>query len=155
MYHHPQSRSILKFDKASQGRSSHGQCGMWLLRDGSHLGLYGKGELISLMPRESGRGNAGFVHSSALDLSYRHKTDAVVEPGENLSKSGGISTWPDNSCRIVLVTSAARSFLWCAPLVRVHPSSSTRTVKAISEVEAFALRAEDLKFVAAQFRRLT
>ncbi|KAE8724209.1 ATP-dependent Clp protease proteolytic subunit [Hibiscus syriacus] len=32
--------------------------------------------------------------------------------------------------------------------------SLTRTVKAISEVESFALRAEDLKFVAAQFRRL-
>ncbi|XP_028802291.1 probable cyclic nucleotide-gated ion channel 14 isoform X2 [Neltuma alba] len=32
--------------------------------------------------------------------------------------------------------------------------SSTRTVKALVEVEAFALRAEDLKFVANQFRRL-
>nr|GMD73562.1 protein CNGC15b-like [Ipomoea batatas] len=32
--------------------------------------------------------------------------------------------------------------------------SSTRTVKAVSEVEAFALVADDLKFVAAQFRRL-
>lgn len=32
--------------------------------------------------------------------------------------------------------------------------SSTCTVKAISEVEAFALTAEDLKFVAAQFKRL-
>ncbi|XP_059659491.1 protein CNGC15c isoform X2 [Cornus florida] len=32
--------------------------------------------------------------------------------------------------------------------------SSTRTVKAIYEVEAFALAAEDLKFVASQFRRL-
>ncbi|XP_020080387.1 cyclic nucleotide-gated ion channel 17-like [Ananas comosus] len=32
--------------------------------------------------------------------------------------------------------------------------SSTRTVKALVEVEAFALRAEDLKFVATQFRRL-
>ncbi|XP_010915663.1 cyclic nucleotide-gated ion channel 1 [Elaeis guineensis] len=32
--------------------------------------------------------------------------------------------------------------------------SSTRTVKALSEVEAFALMAEDLKFVASQFRRL-
>jgi cyclic nucleotide gated channel len=32
--------------------------------------------------------------------------------------------------------------------------SSTRTVKAITEVEAFALVAEDLKFVASQFRRL-
>ncbi|RCV21819.1 hypothetical protein SEVIR_4G136300v4 [Setaria viridis] len=32
--------------------------------------------------------------------------------------------------------------------------SSTRTVKTMSEVEAFALRAEDLRFVAIQFRRL-
>ncbi|KAJ7972396.1 Cyclic nucleotide-gated channel 15 [Quillaja saponaria] len=32
--------------------------------------------------------------------------------------------------------------------------SSTRTVKAITEVEAFALIAEDLKFVSTQFRRL-
>ncbi|XP_043710244.1 cyclic nucleotide-gated ion channel 17-like [Telopea speciosissima] len=32
--------------------------------------------------------------------------------------------------------------------------SSTRTVKALSEVEAFALKAEDLKFVANQFRPL-
>lgn len=39
-----------------------------------------------------------------------------------------------------------------------HSSSnlptSTRTVRALKEVEAFALRAEDLKFVASQFRRL-
>lgn len=32
--------------------------------------------------------------------------------------------------------------------------SSTRTVKALKEVEAFALIAEELKFVASQFRRL-
>ncbi|ERN05914.1 hypothetical protein AMTR_s00006p00268380 [Amborella trichopoda] len=32
--------------------------------------------------------------------------------------------------------------------------SSTRTVRALGEVEAFALRAEDLKFVANQFKRL-
>nr|CAD1843292.1 unnamed protein product [Ananas comosus var. bracteatus] len=32
--------------------------------------------------------------------------------------------------------------------------SSTRTVKTLSEVEAFALMADDLKFVATQFRRL-
>ncbi|RWR83304.1 Cyclic nucleotide-binding domain-containing protein [Cinnamomum micranthum f. kanehirae] len=32
--------------------------------------------------------------------------------------------------------------------------SSTRTVRALVEVEAFALRAEDLKFVASQFKRL-
>lgn len=39
-----------------------------------------------------------------------------------------------------------------------HSSSnlpiSTRTVQALSEVEAFALMADDLKFVASQFRRL-
>ncbi|RWR93269.1 cyclic nucleotide-gated ion channel 1 [Cinnamomum micranthum f. kanehirae] len=39
-----------------------------------------------------------------------------------------------------------------------HSSSnlptSTRTVRALSEVEAFALKADDLKFVASQFRRL-
>ncbi|MED6158527.1 Cyclic nucleotide-gated ion channel 18, variant 2 [Stylosanthes scabra] len=32
--------------------------------------------------------------------------------------------------------------------------NSTRSVKALSEVEAFALEAEDLKFVASQFKRL-
>lgn len=31
---------------------------------------------------------------------------------------------------------------------------STRTVRALAEVEAFALMADDLKFVASQFRRL-
>ncbi|KAJ4816499.1 cyclic nucleotide-gated channel 6 [Rhynchospora pubera] len=36
----------------------------------------------------------------------------------------------------------------------INLPSSTRTVKALVEVEAFALRAEDLKFVANQFRRL-
>ncbi|XP_040985757.1 probable cyclic nucleotide-gated ion channel 16 [Juglans microcarpa x Juglans regia] len=34
-----------------------------------------------------------------------------------------------------------------------HPLS-TRTVKSLTEVEAFALRAEDLKFVSSQFKRL-
>lgn len=32
--------------------------------------------------------------------------------------------------------------------------SSTRTVRALTEVEAFALRADELKFVASQFKRL-
>lgn len=32
--------------------------------------------------------------------------------------------------------------------------ASTRTVQAVTDVEAFALKADDLKFVAAQFRRL-
>lgn len=40
------------------------------------------------------------------------------------------------------------------PKSGVNLPSSTRTVKAITEVEAFALMAEELKFVASQFRRL-
>lgn len=40
------------------------------------------------------------------------------------------------------------------PKCTLNLPSSTRTVKALNEVEAFALRAEDLKFVANQFRRL-
>ncbi|XP_010525915.1 PREDICTED: probable cyclic nucleotide-gated ion channel 14 [Tarenaya hassleriana] len=40
------------------------------------------------------------------------------------------------------------------PKSTVNLPSSTRTVRAIEEVEGFALRAEDLKFVANQFRRL-
>lgn len=40
------------------------------------------------------------------------------------------------------------------PKSTVNFPSSTRTVRALNEVEAFVLRAEDLKFVANQFRRL-
>uniref|UniRef100_A0A6N2KII1 Cyclic nucleotide-binding domain-containing protein n=1 Tax=Salix viminalis TaxID=40686 RepID=A0A6N2KII1_SALVM len=40
------------------------------------------------------------------------------------------------------------------PKSTLNLPSSTRTVRALEEVEAFALQAEDLKFVANQFRRL-
>ncbi|CAI8612312.1 unnamed protein product [Vicia faba] len=40
------------------------------------------------------------------------------------------------------------------PTSTLNLPASTRTVKAITEVEAFALKAEDLKFVASQFKRL-
>uniref|UniRef100_A0A2P2MAL1 Cyclic nucleotide-binding domain-containing protein n=1 Tax=Rhizophora mucronata TaxID=61149 RepID=A0A2P2MAL1_RHIMU len=40
------------------------------------------------------------------------------------------------------------------PKSGINLPSSTRTVKALTEVEAFALMAEELKFVASQFRRL-
>ncbi|KAF9596264.1 hypothetical protein IFM89_008499 [Coptis chinensis] len=61
-----------------------------------------------------------------------------------------------NSCRIGPGDFCGEELLtWALDL---HPGvilpSSTRTVKAISEVEAFALIAEDIKFVASQFRRL-
>ncbi|KAG1326952.1 Cyclic nucleotide-gated ion channel 17 [Cocos nucifera] len=40
------------------------------------------------------------------------------------------------------------------PTSNINLPSSTRTVRALVEVEAFVLRAEDLKFVANQFKRL-
>lgn len=40
------------------------------------------------------------------------------------------------------------------PKAGANLPSSTRTVKALTEVEAFALTADELKFVASQFRRL-
>ncbi|GAB2300830.1 Cyclic nucleotide-gated ion channel 18 [Dionaea muscipula] len=40
------------------------------------------------------------------------------------------------------------------PTSTLNLPSSTRTVKALTEVEAFALQADDLKFVATQFKRL-
>lgn len=61
-----------------------------------------------------------------------------------------------NSCRIGPGDFCGEELLTWAldPRPSVILPSSTRTVKAISEVEAFALKADDLKFVAAQFRKL-
>lgn len=61
-----------------------------------------------------------------------------------------------NSCRIGPGDFCGEELLTWAldPRPSVVLPSSTRTIKAISEVEAFALRAEDMKFVASQFRRL-
>ncbi|KAL3715227.1 hypothetical protein ACJRO7_007030 [Eucalyptus globulus] len=61
-----------------------------------------------------------------------------------------------NSCRIGPGDFCGEELLTWAldPRPSIILPSSTRTVKAISEVEAFALVAEDLKFVASQFRRL-
>lgn len=61
-----------------------------------------------------------------------------------------------NSCKIGPGDFCGEELLTWAldPRPSVILPSSTRTVKAISEVEAFALKADDLKFVAAQFRKL-
>ncbi|TKY67205.1 putative cyclic nucleotide-gated ion channel 15 [Spatholobus suberectus] len=61
-----------------------------------------------------------------------------------------------NSCRIGPGDFCGEELLTWAlgPRPSFTLPSSTRTVKAISEVEAFALIAEDLRFVASQFRRL-
>ncbi|KAF7804449.1 protein CNGC15a-like isoform X2 [Senna tora] len=61
-----------------------------------------------------------------------------------------------NSCRIGAGDFCGEELLpWVLdPRPNMVLPSSTRTVKAITQVEAFALRAEDLQFVAQQFRRL-
>ncbi|KAE8696706.1 putative cyclic nucleotide-gated ion channel 15 [Hibiscus syriacus] len=61
-----------------------------------------------------------------------------------------------NSCKIGPGDFCGEELLTWAldPRPSVILPCSTRTVKAISEVEAFALRAKDLKFVSSQFRRL-
>ncbi|XP_030927813.1 protein CNGC15b-like isoform X1 [Quercus lobata] len=61
-----------------------------------------------------------------------------------------------NSCSIGAGDFCGEELLTWAldPRPNVALPSSTRTVKAITEVEAFALIAEDLQFVAAQFRTL-
>ncbi|KAF8397705.1 hypothetical protein HHK36_016627 [Tetracentron sinense] len=61
-----------------------------------------------------------------------------------------------NSCRIGPGDFCGEELLTWAldPRPSVALPSSTRTVEAFSEVEGFALTADDLKFVALQFRRL-
>lgn len=61
-----------------------------------------------------------------------------------------------NSCRIGPGEFCGEELLTWAldPRPAAALPLSTRTVQAVSEVEAFALVAEDLKFVASQFRRL-
>lgn len=62
-----------------------------------------------------------------------------------------------NSCRIGAGEFCGEELLTWALDPRPAAASlpqSTRTVRAVSEVEAFALVADDLRFVATQFRRL-
>ncbi|PSS07802.1 Cyclic nucleotide-gated ion channel like [Actinidia chinensis var. chinensis] len=59
-----------------------------------------------------------------------------------------ITLKPDDFCGEELLTWALM------PSSNLNLPSSTRTVRSLTEVEAFALRAEDLKFVANQFKRL-
>ncbi|XP_039687060.1 protein CNGC15c [Medicago truncatula] len=93
--------------------------------------------------------NAGFypfgIYADAM--TSKVTSSPVVNP----SRDGFF-----NSCRIGPGDFCGEELLTWAldPRPSVILPSSTRTVKAFSEVEAFALIAEDLKFVASQFRRL-
>eukprot|EP01018_Ginkgo_biloba_P007253 Gb_31243 [translate_table: standard] len=74
--------------------------------------------------------------------------DSTTTNGGRTGFFNSITLGPGDFCGEELLTWAL------LPKSSLNLPSSTRTVKALVEVEAFALRAEDLKFVANQFRRL-
>lgn len=78
----------------------------------------------------------------------RGHLDSYTTNGGRTGFFNSIRIGPGDFCGEELLTWALD------PRPSVILPSSTRTVKAVCEVEAFALRAEDLKFVASQFRRL-
>ncbi|KAJ7979525.1 Cyclic nucleotide-gated channel [Quillaja saponaria] len=78
----------------------------------------------------------------------RGRLDSSTTNGDRTGFFNSITLRPGDFCGEELLAWAL------LPKSTVNLPSSTRTVKALDEVEAFALRAEDLKFVANQFRRL-
>ncbi|KAA8550380.1 hypothetical protein F0562_002064 [Nyssa sinensis] len=77
----------------------------------------------------------------------RGHLDSYTTNGGRIGFFNSSRIGPGNFCGEELLT-------WAIDRPRDILPSSTNTVKAISEVEAFALMAEDLKSVALQFRRL-
>ncbi|KAH0929774.1 hypothetical protein HID58_015501, partial [Brassica napus] len=78
----------------------------------------------------------------------RGKLDSSTTNGGRTGFFNSITLKPGEFCGEELLAWAL------LPKSKVNLPSSTRTVRALEEVEAFALQAEDLKFVANQFRRL-
>lgn len=78
----------------------------------------------------------------------RGRLESSTTNGGRTGFFNSITLRPGDFCGEELLTWAL------LPKSTLNLPSSTRTVKALVEVEAFALRAEDLKFVANQFRRL-
>ncbi|XP_010503423.1 PREDICTED: probable cyclic nucleotide-gated ion channel 16 [Camelina sativa] len=78
----------------------------------------------------------------------RGQMESFTTDGGRSGFFNSITLRPGDFCGEELLTWALM------PVITVNLPLSTRTVKTLSEVEAFALRAEDLKFVANQFRRL-
>lgn len=78
----------------------------------------------------------------------RGRLESSTTNGGRTGFFNSITMRPGDFCGEELLTWAL------LPKSAVNLPSSTRTVRALVEVEAFALRAEDLKFVANQFRRL-
>lgn len=85
---------------------------------------------------------------SEMLFIIRGELESSTTDGGRLGFYNSIKLRPGDFCGEELLTWAL------VPNSALNLPSSTRTVKALTEVEAFALRAEDLKFVAAQFKRL-
>ncbi|KAL7597561.1 probable cyclic nucleotide-gated ion channel 14 [Lactuca sativa] len=85
---------------------------------------------------------------SEMLFIIRGRLDSSTTNGGRTGFFNSITLRPGDFCGEELLAWALH------PKSTLNLPSSTRTVKALSEVEAFALRAEDLKFVANQFRRL-
>ncbi|KAK4833586.1 hypothetical protein QYF36_007712 [Acer negundo] len=101
-------------------------------------------------------------------IPYPRTCTCLVREGDHVNEMlivrGHLDSYTTDGDRIGLFNSCCigpgdfygeEMFTWA---LDPHPSvilpSSTRTVKAITEVEAFAFIAEDLKFVASQYRKL-
>lgn len=78
----------------------------------------------------------------------RGQLESSTTDGGRLGFFNCITLRPGDFCGEELLTWALM------PTSNLSLPSSTRTVRSLTEVEAFALRAEDLKFVASQFKRL-
>lgn len=78
----------------------------------------------------------------------RGKLESSTTNGGRSGFFNSITLQPGDFCGEELLTWALM------PTTSLNLPSSTRTVRALSEVEAFSLQAEDLKFVAHQFKRL-
>ncbi|KAM0958135.1 hypothetical protein EV1_023222 [Malus domestica] len=78
----------------------------------------------------------------------RGKLESSTTNGGRSGFFNSIALGPGYFCGEELLTWALM------PSSSLNLPSSTRTVRALTEVEASALRAEDLKFVAGQFKRL-
>lgn len=85
---------------------------------------------------------------SEMLFIIRGRLDSSTTNGGRTGFFNSITLRPGDFCGEELLAWAL------LPKSTLNLPSSTRTVRALSEVEAFALRAEDLKFVANQFRRL-
>ncbi|XP_024996393.1 probable cyclic nucleotide-gated ion channel 14 [Cynara cardunculus var. scolymus] len=85
---------------------------------------------------------------SEMLFIIRGRLDSSTTNGGRTGFFNSITLRPGDFCGEELLAWAL------LPKSTLNLPSSTRTVRALNEVEAFALRAEDLKFVANQFRRL-